>query len=243
MLSLFMVLAFLASMAGGLLPAAEGLLERLGLDRVVSFRSGLLIAVALGEALPEAWGESRAATALSAFSALALGWFLHRGHAHEHAGHELTHPHIEENVDQTAAVAALFVHSLIDGLNLGAIALVGGPALLAVGTASSLHKMADGFTLTNLFHQTERPHGRVLTLLVAVSLMTPLGAVLGRESALRLGPITSGILLGFAGGSFLYVGAAQIVPHLTHRKDVRSAVSFVVGLGAMFALIASSSAP
>ncbi|MFI5345939.1 MAG: ZIP family metal transporter [Elusimicrobiota bacterium] len=237
-LTVFLVLAFAASMAGGLAPTAEGLLERLGLERIMSFRSGLLIAVALADVLPEAWRAAPAPGAAAAAGALALGWFLHHDHGEEHEGHELTHPHVHGNsaAHLPATIAALFAHSVIDGLNLGAVAVVGGPAVLAVGAATSLHKLADGFTLTSLFHQTGHPRGRVLLLLVAVSLATPLGAVLGREGSLALGPLLTSVLLGFAGGSFLFVGAAQIVPHLRRGPDRKCAAAFAAGAAAMLIL-------
>ena len=60
MLTVFLVLSFAASMAGGLATTIEGFLERLGLERILSFRSGLLIAVALADVLPEAWRASPA---------------------------------------------------------------------------------------------------------------------------------------------------------------------------------------
>ncbi|MBI3563853.1 MAG: ZIP family metal transporter [Elusimicrobia bacterium] len=235
MLLALLVLAFAASMTGGLAPAVEGLLERLGLERVVSFRSGLLIAVSLSDVLPEAWGQSRPACAAAAAGALALGWALHHDHAEDHEGHELTHPHVHHG-HRGAAVAAMFAHSLTDGLNLGATALVGGPALLAVGAATALHKVADGFTVTSLYHQSGHPRGRVLALLVAVSLATPLGALAGREGALSLGPAVTALLLGFAGGSFLYVGGLQIVPHLRRRSDPECAWAFAAGAAAMLVL-------
>ena len=236
MLTLFMILAFAASMAGGFVPTVEGILERLGLERILSFRSGILIAVSLSDVLPEAWGQARFPAAAAAAGALLLGWYLHRGHEHDHEGHELTHPHGGEGVHLHTTVAALFVHSTIDGLNLGAIAVVGGPAVLAVGAATSLHKLADGFTLTSLFHETGRPRGGVLALLVAVSLATPLGAVLGRAGTLSLGPVLAAVLLGFAGGSFLFVGAQQIVPHLRRRLDTGCAFAFAGGFAAMLVL-------
>ncbi|OGS42641.1 MAG: hypothetical protein A2506_02165 [Elusimicrobia bacterium RIFOXYD12_FULL_66_9] len=238
MLTAILILAFATSMAGGLTTAAEGFLERLGMNRVLSFRSGLLIAVALREALPEAWRASPLPAVAAVAGALSLGWALHHSHDEEHEGHELTHPHVHGPADAalTTTLAALFAHSLVDGLNLGAMARVGGPALLAVGAATSLHKLADGFTLTSLFPQTGRPRVRVLALLVVGSLMTPLGAVLGREGAIGLGPVLTALLLGFAGGSFLFVGASQIVPRLLVKRDAGSAAAFGIGFAAIVLL-------
>jgi zinc transporter ZupT len=236
MLTLFMILAFAASMAGGYVPSVEGLLERLGLERILSFRSGILIAVALSDVLPEAWRQDRAAASAAAAAALALGWFLHRDHGHDHEGHELTHPHVHAGAPRATTVAALAAHSTIDGLNLGAIAAVGGPAILAVGAATTLHKLADGFTLTSLFHETGRPRGAVLALLIGVSLATPLGAALGRAGTVSLGPALAAVLLGFAGGSFLFVGSQQIVPHLSRARDAGCALAFGAGAAAMLVL-------
>jgi zinc transporter ZupT len=66
---------------------------------------------------------------------------------------------------------------------------------------------------------------------LAVSLATPLGAILGRAGAVSLGPALTGALLGFAGGSFLYVGLAQIIPHLWRKRDFGCAVAAAAGCG------------
>ena len=221
-------------MAGGLTPAIDGMINRLGLSRVLSFRSGLLIAAACADVLPEAWRLAPAPAALAALGALALGWRLHGGSDEDHSGHEHTHPHIHpgQRPHLPTAVAGLFLHSLIDGLNLGAVALVNGPALLAAGAATVLHKTADGFALTTLFHQSRHPRGRALALLIAISLATPIGAALGRAGVLSLGATLSALLLGYAGGSFLYVGSAQIFPSLGKPRLGEAAVSFGAGLAA-----------
>ncbi len=221
-------------MVGGLAPTVEGVMERLGLERIISFRSGVLIAVAVADVLPEAWIEAPLPSVMAAAAALILGWRLHHDHSQDHEGHELTHPHIHPRPHLPTAVAALFVHSLLDGLNLGATVVVGVPALFAVGAATSLHKVADGLTLTTLFQQAGRPPRTLL--LVAVSLATPVGAILGVVGALRLGAIPTALLLGFAGGSFLFVGASQIVPHLNRKRDTQCAIAFAAGAVAMLLL-------
>jgi zinc transporter ZupT len=44
------------------------------------------------------------------------------------------------------------------------------------------------------------------------------------------------LLLGFAGGSFLYVGLSQIVPHLRRARGLQSALTFAAGFAAMMIL-------
>jgi zinc transporter ZupT len=239
---LLLALTFAASFLGGLLPAVEQFMERVGPDLILSFRSGILVCVAAFDVLPQAWHASPLTAALSAAGALALGFRLHHAHAGEHAGHELTHPHIHagDRAHLPSTLVALVAHAGVDGLNLGAVAIVGGPALFAIGAATSLHKLADGFTVVSLFHRSGYSRRVVLTWLGLVSLATPIGALLGRSGVVALGPLLAALLLGFAGGSFLFVGGAQVLPLRKRRRPAGPALAFAAGLAAILALHASA---
>ena len=56
---------------------------------------------------------------------------------------------------------------------------------------------------------------------------------LSRAGVTGLGPTATSLLLGFAGGSFLYVGASDIIPRLHRSRDGASFASFGAGLTAM----------
>ncbi|MDX6770539.1 MAG: ZIP family metal transporter [Elusimicrobiota bacterium] len=234
MLPILLVLALLATAAGGALPAAGAFVRGVGLPSLLAFRSGLLIAIAFTDVLPGGLRLGAAQAGWSALFAFALGYasenLVMSDPCHEAA--EGCRSHALGSV----ALGALFLHSFIDGLNLGALTFVSASALAAAGMSMLVHKFADGFTLASLF--TEAGYGRERTVigLTLVALATPAGALVSRFGALRLEPSQMAMLLGFAGGSFVYIAAAELLPRLHRGRDARSFASFGAGLAAMLAL-------
>lgn len=231
MLALVLILAVAATIAAGASPVVDQVVARAGLWRVQAFRSGILIAVAFGDVLPEAW---RLAPGYAGWGALAAFVFCYasenlapldpcREASEDCRSHPLGH----------AAIAGLFVHSFFDGINLGAAAFAGSSVLAAVGTATILHKFADGFTISTMLHGGSRRMRHAA--LAVVALATPIGAVSSNTVAHHIDAWAFSLLLAFAGGSFVYVGAAEILPrlHRRERADAASLASFGAGLTAM----------
>lgn len=225
---------FAATMLGGFAPRATIFSDRAGLARLLAFRSGILIAVAFTDVLPAAW---ELGPRLAGWGA--LGAFLFCYAAENFAVADSCREELEgcrSHPLGVAAIAGLLVHSFIDGVNLGATALSGAPALLAAGAATILHKLADGFTLTSLFRGAGYPARASLLALAGVALATPAGAALSRAGVAGLGPDATAALLGFAGGSFLYVGASDVIPRLHRGSAGSSFAAFGAGLAAMLAM-------
>ncbi len=220
-----------AAYAGGsyLLRGRE--LGRERMENIALLRAGILIAVSFTEVFPEAW---RSGPMLAGWGALAAFILLF-------AASRLTLWDVcPEYLDHCAAhhvgpvmFAALTAHSLIDGINLAAAFAAGAGAGLAVGAALILHKFADGFALASILISSAWERGRRLALLL-MALGTPLGCWAGRQGLLR-GGSAEAILLGFAAGSFVYLGASDLIPYV-HRREPRSGlVYFGIGLGVMLA--------
>lgn len=231
MLTAILLLSVLATVGGGAAPVVDHVVARAGLWRVQAFRSGILIAVAFGDVLPEAW---RLAPAYSGWGALGAFAFCYAAEniapldpCREASEDCHSHPLGK------AAIAGLFLHSFFDGVNLGAAAYAGTPVLIAVGAATILHKLADGFTITTMLRGGSS--GLRNAALAVVALATPLGAVSSSLVVRHLDPWAFATLLAFAGGSFIYVGAAEVLPRLHRREDgaPSSLVSFGAGLAAM----------
>lgn len=229
-----LLLAVAATLAGGAAPVVDQVVARAGLWRVQAFRSGILIAVAFGDVLPEAW---RLAPAFAGWGALAAFAFCY---AAENVAP--LDPCREASEDCSAhplgkaAVAGLFLHSFFDGVNLGSASFAGTAVLVAVGAATILHKLADGFTITTMLRGGS-PELRRAALAV-VALATPAGALLSSAVAARLEPWAFSLLLSFAGGSFVYIGAAEVLPRLHHRGHgaASSLASFGAGLAVMLVM-------
>lgn len=74
---------------------------------------------------------------------------------------------------------------------------------------------------------------RAFLLSLVVALATPLGAVTAFAGVVGIADSLLALLLGVAAGSFLYVGATDILPQL-HRQQVRGAFAlFLAGVGLM----------
>lgn len=234
MLNVLLLAALAATCAGGLLPAADSIVERLGLRRLLAFRSGLLIAIAFTDVLPSAVRLGPASAGWAALTAFILSYasenLVMSDPCHEAA--EGCRSHALGGM----ALGALFLHSLLDGLNLGALTVVSSSALAAAGVSMLVHKFADGFTLTTLFREAGYMRRGTALGLSAVALATPLGAGLSRYGAVVLTPAQLAILLGFTGGSFVYIAAAELLPRLHPGRDRQSFASFGAGLAAMLVL-------
>lgn len=234
MLTSLLALALLATVAGGALPSAGAFVRAVGLPSLLAFRSGLLIAIAFTDVLPSGLRLGAAEAGWSALFAFVLGYasenLVMSDPCHEAAEGCRSH------ALGAVALGALFLHSFIDGLNLGALSFVSASALAAAGVSMLVHKFADGFTLVSLFREAGYSRGRTVTGLAAVALATPAGAYVSRVGAVDLAPARLAVLLGFAGGSFVYIAAAELLPRLHRGRDRGTFASFGAGLAAMVVL-------
>ncbi|MBI3288056.1 MAG: ZIP family metal transporter, partial [Elusimicrobia bacterium] len=190
--------------------------------------------VAFGDVLPEAWAASPRLAGSAAFSAFALCYA-----AEYLAIGDSCHEAVEDCRSHAlggAALAGVLVHSFVDGVNLAAARLAGINPLIAAGAAVIVCHFADGFTLTTLFSRSGFRREAVWGLLAAVGLSTAAGAAAASSSSAGLAPEPAALLLGFAGGCFVYVGAADIIPRLHRDHDPAALGYFAAGAAAMAGL-------
>ncbi len=234
MLIAIVVFSFAATLVGGFVPKFAHLFTHARMSRALALRSGILLAIAFGDVLPEAWTAGPRLAGLAAFAAFAMcyaaEYFAMGDSCHEAV--EDCHSHALG----TAALIGVLAHSFVDGVNLGAAQMTGPNTLLAAGFAVTLCHFADGFTLTTLFGRSGFHKNAVMALLAAVGLMTAAGAGLTALTAKGLAPAPTALLLGFAGGCFVYVGAADIIPRLHKDRDPAALAFFGAGAVAMAGL-------
>ncbi|MBI4676754.1 MAG: ZIP family metal transporter [Elusimicrobia bacterium] len=220
-LVLIAALAFGMTFVGGMVPSA--VVTRVGMRRLFAVRAGILLAVAFTEILPEGLALDRALagwTALGAFGLLyALGSLAMLDTCPEYLQECRVH------YLGAAALLALSLHSFLDGFNLSVSFGAGQAAGVAVGAAVVLHKAADGFTLTSLLRQSGLSAARTWTTLAFVAAATPLGCALSSLGLADLPPRAEAALLGFAAGSFVHIGATDVLP-LVHRREDRLSILF-----------------
>lgn len=128
------------------------------------------------------------------------------------------------------AFLGLAVHSLVDGLAIGAGFEVSVSLGILATLAVILHEIPEGVVTLSLFLHANYPRRRAAALTAAVALATPVGAIATATTPGTLHPATLGILLAIAGGSFLYVAAADLIPETHHARHVPAILLMLVGI-------------
>ncbi|MFK3733643.1 ZIP family metal transporter [Streptomyces sp. NPDC088090] len=232
--------AFLMTLFGGWV--AQRVTDRRHL--VLGLAGGLMLGVVGLDLLPEAL-EAAGAEVFGVPEALLLfvGGFLF-AHVVERLLATRRAAHGAEAGERTpqvglVAAGAMVLHSLMDGIALGAAFQVGGGMGATVALAVVTHDFADGFntyTLTSLYGNERR---KALSMLFADALAPIAGAALA--TFLTLPEELLGGYLGFFGGALLYLAAAEILPEAHHEHPARSTLlCTVAGVGFIWLVVGLS---
>jgi zinc transporter, ZIP family len=212
--------------------AAIRLRDRMHL--LLGFSSGAVLGVALFDILPEVVFEGdppahlmpMVAAGFLAFFALERVTALHRGREHAHMADR------HEQELGAMAAAGLAFHSFLDGFAIG----VGFQGSLAIGLLIALgviaHDFSDGLNTVTVVLAHENPVRRAVGWLL-VDMTTP---VLGAITATIL-PLSVTIvpwLLAFFAGSFLYIGASDLLPEAREHDSPMVGVATAAGMLTMY---------
>jgi zinc and cadmium transporter len=253
-LVLYCALAFLAALAGGLLPSLFKLTHT-RLQVAVSFVAGLMLGLSVLGLLPHAlrhFPTAQPATALMLCGFLVM-FFLQRFLPFHHHDVEAGSPvepcgHAHSLAERSArslswigVALGLSLHSVFDGLAIAAaVASSGhghGEALgLGAALAVILHKPFGALAILTLMAATgARRRSRHLVNFAFAS-VTPLGALLffaGAGGLAHQHPAWLGGALAFCAGTFLCIAGADLLPELQfHRHDrLKLSMALLGGLG------------
>lgn len=251
------------SLLGGWLPS-RWTISHTRMQLILSFVGGLMLGIALLHLLPEGIAEAGPNVALGAtLIGLLFMFFLIRTfhfhqhgpaeshddaladceHDHSHAHHHVHHggPH---ELSWAGVATGLSVHTLIDGIALGAAvqadAHAGGAPLWGVGTflAILLHKPLDAMSITSLMKTSGWSNAARTAVNVGFSLMCPLGALLVVLGAQHLDTFQAkmlGMLLGFSAGVFLCISLSDLLPEVQFHRHDRFKLSAALLLGVVIA--------
>ena len=263
LLSIFAAAALVIGAALPNAPLLRAHLFKQRLSLLIGFSAGLMLATALHDLIPEAleanheyamWGAG--VGFLTLYLAERMTHFhacRHReceiepdeevGHDHDHETRNLStlvpivHPHPHNHphghVD-TMALVGMSIHNFADGLTTAAAFSVSKAVGFVVILAIVLHQMAAGVSLGAIMLRAGRNHRRVLWSATAVAAFI-LGGALFYHFAVPVGPSTQGIILGLAGGSFLYVAACDLLPE-AHAEDEGWGITAATLVGYLFAI-------
>ncbi len=200
---------------------------RRGLDFVelcLCFSAGFMIALALVEALPEAFAQDPR----SAAPVVLLGYLLvhitqHTLAPHFHFGEET---HAVSATTRRAALAGLALHTFFDGVAIASGFAV-TPALgLLFFFAIALHKLPEGVAIASLVLASGGTARSGMLTAAAMGVATVGGALLTGMS-----PVLARHGLALSAGVMIYVGASNLVPEFQQRRGWRVPLAFLGGAG------------
>ncbi len=237
-LLVIVTIAFAATMLGGFF--AMRFRDRLHL--ILGFSAGAVVAVALFDLLPEAmtFGVSYSPATISLFIAAGFLAYLVFDrliliHPHDHGG-EHGHDHDDERPARGIAGAlTLSAHSFFDGVAIG-VGFQASPAVgLVIAAAVIAHDFSDGINTVSFIVRGGGTWRRALPWLLVDAIAPVLGALstlLFRIPEANIGPV-----LAVFAGSFLYLGASDLIPE-SHHQHPRAATTIMTLLGAAVIFLA-----
>jgi len=221
----FALAAALANVAGAAVVLSKRDWEARSLEFVLAFSAGFLVAVSLGDLVPEAITTGGA----QASWIILLGFVLvhltqHVFVRHFHFGAE-THQ-VEKSVGVSALIG-LMLHTFVDGVAIATSFAVTTHLGLLVFAAIVLHKLPEGFAISSLFLAAGGSRRAALLAATVLGVATVLGALApGLSSTLA----THGLAL--SAGVTLYVGASNLIPEFQGKRGWHHNAFFFAGCGA-----------
>lgn len=194
--------------------------------KLLSFAVGVLIANSFLHLLPESQELNPDFAMISVVGGLMLLFLIEHFISIHACDQEQCDVH---SVSYTGTIG-IGIHSLIDGVIIG----VGFEVSFAIGVLTALavvmHELPEGiFTYTLLIHD----HVSEKTALLyswLVALATPFGAMVAFFLLKQAEENVLGVLLGLAAGSFLYVGASDLIPQAHRKPDVLNITLVFAGI-------------
>lgn len=158
---------------------------------------------------------------------------VHAAYSHGHGQHS---HHVGTHAD-TMALAGMSIHNFADGLTTAAAFAVSKTVGVVVVLAIVLHQMAAGLSLGAIMQRAGRNQRRVWFSTSAAGAFIVVGALF-YHLIVPVEPHVTGIVLGIAAGSFLYVAACDLLPE-AHADDEGWGVMATTIAGYLFALLST----
>lgn len=209
-----------------------------------AFSAGTLLAIAFIDLLPEAMDASEGDAHLRAivlyvilasfvlFHMLEKYVLVHHHHAHADAD-EHDHAHDHEHAHGGLGATGLVIHSLLDGVAIGAAFQASASIGVVVALAVIAHDFADGVNTVTLTRRVSTSRRQAIGFLLADAAAPVVGAALTLVVSIPLAWLA--IALAFFVGHFLYIGASDLIPEM-HRGE-RSWPAFFVHLAGIVAIL------
>lgn len=219
----YLVYAFIASVSsiiGGLLPVYTRL-KHIRTNYLIGFAAGVLISTAVFEMLPEAVLEAN----IEIVNPLALGFFSLYLLEKSVMIHACKETECDIHTKGWVGMIGLGLESVLDGVAI-AVGYITQPALgLIIAFAVAVHELPVGFSTSVIMMRSDFNRKNTLVALFVTSFLTVVGALVAGVFPREY----FGLILAFTAGTFIYIGASDLLPHAHERVDWIVVVSVIAG--------------
>ena len=224
----YALVAGLANVLGAAAVTSRARWSVRALDVMVALSAGFMIAVSVGELLPEAIERSGRSAALAALAGYLLVHLTQHTFArHFHFGEET---HEVNSTVSGSALVGLLLHTFFDGVAIASGFDVSAALGFLVFMAILLHKLPEGLAISSLFLAAGAGRRAALGAAAALGIATVAGVLMTQFLA---GLRSLGLAL--SAGVTLYVAASNLVPEFQTKLGWRMPISFFAGCGLFFA--------
>jgi ZIP family zinc transporter len=207
---------------------------RARLHLLLGFAAGAVLGVVLFDVLPEMFSIEGIPSFITLGTAGGfLTFFLLERITAMHAGRE--HPRrTDEHTSEVGVLSAIgfCVHSFLDGVGIGVGFQISANLGVLIALAVIAHDFNDGLNTVTVMLAHGNPVRRTLALLL-LDMTTP---VLGAASTLffELPEVGVAWILAFFAGSFLYIGASDLLPEAREHDSPLVAVATFLAMALIF---------
>lgn len=226
------VLAFVSTCAGGGL--AYVFQDKL--HRVLGFSAGFILGLLFFDLFPEVFGQSQTIWPAIGVAAGFLVFHIVEKLVAIHGSHESEYGQHSHAVVGKFAAGALIVHSLLDGVAIGASFLISSVAGLSVSLAILAHDFTDGMnTVAIMLRHHDKPRNTFGFLLFdAVAPIVGVGISLWLHPSEQILQMIVAVFAGF----LLYIATGDILPEAHSKHPSKLTLVFTI-LGLLLAFVIS----
>lgn len=234
MIPLLIIIALILSASSGLLLYVVPRVSRGALQVLMALGAGVMLAVSLTHILPEMMDISHWSLYgfLGGFVGLYIFEELFSPHRHDHHHHDHTHEDPHEHIDHVAriSVIALVIHTLFDGVGIGASWSLNAVLGIEILGSVLLHQIPVSLSLASVLQETSLARKSQILTLIPFILAAPLGFILSEILTTFFAPDIIALATAIAGGTLLYIASVEILPILHAQLSRKSKYLSIVGV-------------
>lgn len=204
--------------------------------QLIAIAAGLVIGIAFFHFAPELAHHNADAFPWVVASFMGLYIVEHHFAPHFHHHHAPESEHCHHNELGMMTTIGFGVHSIFDGLAIGAgfafdlrLGLVAALAVLA-------HEIPEGITTFSTLLHSGYSKQRATLYSSLVACITPLVAIVSFLFMYGIQEHNLGVAMALATGSLLYIGATDLLPEAAHSENWGQTALILLGLGFAYAL-------